>query len=329
MEHYRSAPIAGESVWPSEAHTVAFCPVMDRGFHWPVAVGRDNGSIGLWVVPPKGATGNTARRTQLAGHRDAVRAVAFSSDGRLLASAADDRQVLLWKVDEFPEQATPVRLTGHTGAVRAVAFSPVRPLLAYAGDDRTVILWDLSDPGAPRLAAACGGHGATVTSLAFSPDGTVLVSGCGNEAFQLWNVARPTEPSRLGTASTGRGGGVHAAAVSPTSRILATAGDGTIQLWSIDGAAGPARLGSPLVGHTDIVTSVAFTRDGLRLASASSDHTVRFFDVSHPAAAHPLGEPIRGEGPFRAVAFSPDGAVVAAVGAASRASLDLWAIRDL
>jgi WD40 repeat protein len=77
---------------------------------------------------------------QLAGHTDAVRGVAFSPDGALLATTGDDATVRLWDVATGQPHGQP--LTGHTDAVTGVAFSPDGRLLATASNDRTVRLWN-------------------------------------------------------------------------------------------------------------------------------------------------------------------------------------------
>ena len=125
--------------------------------------------------------GSWKARIVLAGHHGAVESLAFSPDGKLLATASVDKMVKLWRVADGKEIAA---LNGHTDSVNALAFSPDSTLLVSGGEDRTIKLWDvvrwkllLSSP-----------QDAVVHSLALSPDGQTLAVG-GRYEIKLWNIA--------------------------------------------------------------------------------------------------------------------------------------------
>jgi WD40 repeat protein len=135
-----------------------------------------NPEVRVWDVATGGQVGT------LAGHRNTVTGLAFSPDGRRLASASWDRTLRLWDVESGQEAAT---LRGHTKVVLAVAWSPDGTRLASGGDDHTVRLWDAASG---QAVLTLTGHGGNVTSVAFDPGGRCLASGGLDGTVRLWEA---------------------------------------------------------------------------------------------------------------------------------------------
>ncbi|RAO72618.1 uncharacterized protein BHQ10_008630 [Talaromyces amestolkiae] len=246
-------------------------------------------------ILPEIEDGWSAEMQTLEGHSDSVRSVAFSPNGLLLASASDDKTVLIWDISAGSLEQI---LNGHSSLVQCVAFSPDSQLLASASSDRTVRLWDITTG---TLRQTLKGHSSRVRSVAFYPDGTLLASASDDQIIRFWDTATGTIEQTL----EGHSGGVRCVEFSPDGRLLASASDDkTVRLWDTT----MGTLQQTLKGHSDKVRSVTFSPNGTLLASASDDKTIQLWDLTTGT----LRQTLNGHSEqVRSVTFSPNSQLLA------------------
>jgi WD40 repeat protein len=196
------------------------------------------------------------------------------------------------------------------GIVQAMAFSGDHRFLVTAGLDNTVKLWDTSTGHQLRTFT---GHTFAVNAVAFGPAGRIIASGGTDKTINLWDAASGVVLRKL----SGHTAGINGLAFSPKGDLLASASsDKTIKLWDV--ASG--QLVRTLAGHTDVVNAIAFSPDGTILCSAGGterlpsksppDYSIRLWNVATGSQVWTFD----GRGAGKALAFNPDGSIVASIG---------------
>jgi RNA polymerase sigma factor (sigma-70 family) len=245
-----------------------------------LAVPEEDGSIRFWDA----LTGREQKQRRLQGHKGKVNEVVFFPDGKRLLSAGEDGTTRLWNMADGKEirqmigrtPGQPIKgIPGGTMApmpanaairVECVALAPDGKTLASGCSDNTVRVWDSATGKQVQQLAEQG----SVTAVAFSPDGRLLASVGGK--IRLWELASGKVRTEIFGHST-------ALAFSPDGRTLASSAwerTHETNLWDVRSG----KLWGRLAGHRGPILSLAYSRDGKRLATGSADTTVLLWDMS-------------------------------------------------
>ena len=287
----------------------------------------------------------------LQGHEDIIPQVAWSPNGKTLASGSFDCTIRLWDAESrktlhvlerhsewvysvawTPDGKTLASgsaddtlrlwtaqsgvmncvLKGHTGSVNSVAWSPDGKMIASGSDDNTVWLWDVESRKRLRV---LWGHTGRIDNVAWSPDGKTLASGSHDKTIRIWDA----DSGNVIRILQGHTNHVFSVAWSVDGETLASSSN-DLRVWDV----GTGDLIRILEGHTSYIVSISFSADGFLLASKSDDHTIRIWRCDTWETVAKIPEVAqRGPYPLRRLAFHNHSSILATPGERDRV-IHIW-----
>ena len=225
-----------------------------------------------------------------------ILSIAYSSDGRFLATGATNGEIRLWDVRT---KAHLVTLHKHTDWVRNLVFNRIDGFLYSGGDDGAIYKWNLRTG---QHSAIIGNFGGRVIALAISPDGQLMAVGGEDQVLYLWHIQDRTLIRKF---TPSHSNWIRCTAFSPDGRHLVSASsDGSIRLWDVESGEHLRTL----AGHNTYVMQVAFHPNGQTIVSSDFAGVVCFWDVSDGSC---LSRYHTGNRSVPVLAFDPNGSILA------------------
>jgi WD40 repeat protein len=225
----------------------------------------------------------------LRGHNSRIYDLAFSPNGKQLASASGDNTVRIWNI---PSGNLHKVIKGHTAHVFSVDFRGDGNRIVTGSGDRTAQVWQVSS-GAQ--VASFSGHKDRVLGVAFSPNGNQVASVSDDGTGRIWNAGNGNEVQVIQHGKAG----VYAVDFHPNGRLIAVGTtNGELGIWNISNGNRVHRM----TGHNRAIQKVGFSQNGNRLVSSSADNTVRIWNAGNGN----LVQTIQGM-PVNSAAISSDG----------------------
>jgi len=279
-----------------------------EGIQGPDA-GREEVVAALRQAGSPDATARRAVRT-FGGHKDFVKSVCLSADGRYALSGSDDKTLKLWDAASGRCLRT---FEGHTKSVESVCRSADGRFALSGGRDYTLKLWDAATG---RCLRTFEGHTYQVTSVCLSADGRYAMSGSEDKTLKLWEIAT----GRCLRTFEGHTGWVNSACLSADGHhALSGSGDGTLKLWEV----ATGRCLRTFEGHTNDVYSACLSANGRYALSGSHDNTLKLWEVETARCLRTFEGHTSYVG---SVCLSADGRYALSAGGGGDNTLKLWEV---